>query len=161
MSQQPALIHNTLAPSRRVLSLRDPSSKMSKSSPDVQSRILLTDEFTQIQSKIRSAVTDSQLGITFDPVNRPGVSNILTILATCTDKDPEEVAESYASKGHAQLKADTAEVVEAILRQPREEFKRLKAATNYLEEIAKDGATRAREISEVTIALVRSQIGLA
>ena len=94
-------------------------------------------------------------------MNRPGVSNILTILATCTDKDPEEVAESYASKGHAQLKADTAEVVEAILRQPREEFKRLKAATNYLEEIAKDGATRAREISEVTIALVRSQIGLA
>jgi len=134
---------------------------MSKSSPDVQSRILLTDEFAQIQSKIRSAVTDSQLGITFDPVNRPGVSNIVTILATCIDKNPEEVAESYASKGHAQLKADTAEAVETLLRQPRGEFKRLKAATNYIEEIAEDGATRAREISEVTMALVRSQIGLA
>ena len=134
---------------------------MSKSSPDVQSRILLTDEFAQIQSKIRGAVTDSQLGITFDPANRPGVSNIVTILATCTDRNPEEVAESYASKGYAQLKADTAEAVEALLRQPREEFKRLKAEKNYLEEIAKDGATRAREISEVTMALVRSQIGLA
>lgn len=134
---------------------------MSKSSPDVQSRILLTDEFAQIQSKIRSAVTDSQLGITFDPVNRPGVSNILTILATCIDKNPEEVAESYAGKGHAHLKADTAEAVETLLRQPRGEFKRLKVETNYLEEIAKDGATRAREISEVTMTLVRSQIGLA
>lgn len=134
---------------------------MSKSSPDIQSRILLTDEFAQIQSKIRSAVTDSQLGVTFDPVKRPGVSNILTILATCTDRNPEEVAGLYASKGHAQLKADTAEAVEALLRQPREEFGRLKAATNYLEEVAKDGAVRAREISEVTLALVRSQIGLA
>jgi tryptophanyl-tRNA synthetase len=134
---------------------------MSKSSPDVQSRILLTDEFAQIQSKMRSAVTDSQLGITFDPVNRPGISNIVTILATCTDRNAEEVAESYGSKGHAQLKADTAEAVEDLLRKPREEFKRLKVATNYLEEIAKDGATRAREISEVTIALVRSRIGLS
>jgi len=134
---------------------------MSKSSPDVQSRILLTDEFAQIQSKIRSAVTDSQLGITFDPVNRPGVSNIVTILATCTNRRPEEVAELYVNKGHVQLKADTAEAVEALLRQPREEFKRLRAATSYLEEIAKGGAARAREISEVTMALVRSKIGLA
>lgn len=155
------LTRTPLAPSRRVLSLRDPSSKMSKSSPDVQSRILLTDEFAQIQSKIRSAVTDSQLGITFDPVNRPGVSNIVTILATCTNKDPKEVAQLYAGKGHAQLKADTAEAVEAQLRQPREELKRLKAAVDHLEEVAKDGAIRAREISEVTMTLVRSQIGLA
>ena len=134
---------------------------MSKSSPDIQSRILLTDEFAQIRSKIRSAVTDSQLGPTFDPVNRPGVSNLVTILATCTDRNPEEVAELYASKGHTQLKADAAEAVEALLRQPREEFKRLKAATSYLEEVAKDGAVRAGEISEATMALVRSRIGLA
>lgn len=154
------LIQNSLAPSRRVLSLRDPSSKMSKSSPDVQSRILLTDEFAQIQSKIRSAVTDSQLGITFDPATRPGVSNIVTILAMCTNQSPEEVAELYTNKGHAQLKADTAEAIEAQLRQPREEFKRLKAETAHLEEIARDGAARAREISEVTMTLVRSQIGL-
>ena len=134
---------------------------MSKSSPDVQSRILLTDEFAQIQSKIRSAVTDSQLGITFDPVNRPGVSNLVTILAVCADKSPEEVAEWYTSEGHARLKADTAEAVESLLRRPREELKRLKAEATYLERIAKDGAARAREISEATVTLVRTQIGLA
>lgn len=134
---------------------------MSKSSPDIQSRILLTDEFAQIRSKLRSAVTDSQSGVTFDPTNRPGVSNIITILATCTNKSPEETAESYASKGHAQLKADVAEAVETLLRRPREEFKRLKQETGYLEEIAKDGVRRAREISEETMTLVRSQAGLA
>lgn len=134
---------------------------MSKSSPDVQSRILLTDDLAQIQSKIRSAVTDSQLGITFDPINRPGVSNIITVLATCTDESPEEVAELYSSKGHAQLKGDTAEAIEALIRRPREEFKRLKLENSYLEEISKDGARRAREISEVTMTLVRSQIGLS
>jgi tryptophanyl-tRNA synthetase len=134
---------------------------MSKSSPDIQSRILLTDEFAQIRSKLRSAVTDSQLGVTFDPTNRPGVSNIITILATCTNKSPEEAAESYASKGHAQLKADAAEAVETLLRRPREEFKRLKQETGYLEEIAKDGVRRAREISEETMMLVRSRTGLA
>ncbi|KAF9650634.1 tryptophanyl-tRNA synthetase [Thelephora ganbajun] len=150
-----------LTPSRRILSLRDPSSKMSKSSPDVQSRILLTDEFIQIQSKIRSAVTDSQPGVTFDPVNRPGVSNIINILATCTNEDPEKVAGLYASKGHAQLKSDTAEAVEALLQQPREEFRRLKEEKSYLDEIAKDGATRAKGISEVTMALVRLKTGLA
>lgn len=155
------LIHDPLASSRRVLSLRDPSSKMSKSSPDVQSRILLTDDFAQIQSKIRSAVTDSRLGVTFDPVNRPGVSNIITILATCTNKSAEEVAESYSSKGHSQLKGDTSEAIEVLMRQPREEFNRLKLEKGYLEEIARDGARRAREISEGTMTLVRSQIGLA
>ncbi|KAF9792587.1 hypothetical protein BJ322DRAFT_1116218 [Thelephora terrestris] len=155
------LPQHMIPPSKRILSLRDPSSKMSKSSPDVQSRILLTDEFAQIQAKFRSAVTDSQLGVTFDPVNRPGVSNIVTILATCTDKSSEMVAELYTSKGHAQLKMDTAEAVESLLRQPREEFKRLKSETGYLEEIAKEGARRAREISEGTMTLVRSQIGLA
>ena len=134
---------------------------MSKSSPDVQSRILLTDEFAQIQEKIRSAVTDSQLGVTFDPVNRPGVSNIVTILATCTDESSEKVAQIYTSKGHAQLKRDTAEAVEALLRRPREEFKRLKSETGHLEDIAQEGARRAREISEGTMRLVRSQIGLA
>lgn len=134
---------------------------MSKSSPDVQSRILLTDDFAQIQSKIRSAVTDSQLGITFDPVNRPGVSNIITILATCTNKNPEEVAGLYSSKGHAQLKRDTAEAIEALMRRPREDLKRLKLEKSYLEDISRDGARRAREISEVTMTLVRSQIGLS
>lgn len=134
---------------------------MSKSSPDVQSRILLTDDFGRIQSKIRSAVTDSQPGITFDPENRPGVSNIITILATCTNKSPEEVAQLYSGKGHAQLKGDTAEAIEALMRRPREEFQRLKLEQSYLEEIAKSGARRGREISEKTMALVRSQIGLA
>ncbi|KAG6835547.1 hypothetical protein H0H93_000322 [Arthromyces matolae] len=144
----------------RVLSLRDPTSKMSKSSPDIQSRILLTDTPAQIQSKIRSAVTDSIAGITYDPVERPGTSNLLTILAACTDKNVMDVAATYEGKGHGHLKKDVASAVEEIIKKPREEFERIRHETGFLEEIAKTGASKARERSEVTMQSVRQLLGL-
>ncbi|KAG1736920.1 uncharacterized protein EDB91DRAFT_1141640 [Suillus paluster] len=118
-------------PSKRILSLKDPTSKMSKSSPDVQSRILLTDTATQIQSKIRAAVTDSIQGITYDPKDRPGTSNLLTILAACTDSDVTQVAKTYESQGHGDLETRSA----------------------YLDETARRGAARAIEHSEETMGL--------
>jgi hypothetical protein len=66
-----------------------------------------------------------------------------------------------AREGRAQLTADTAEAVEALFQRPREEFKRLKSGTNYLEVIARDGPRRVREVSEAAVTLVRAQIGLA
>ncbi|TFK25748.1 tryptophanyl-tRNA synthetase [Coprinopsis marcescibilis] len=147
-------------PSKRVLSLRDPTSKMSKSSPDVQSRIILTDSASQISSKIRSAVTDSIKGISYDPVQRPGVSNLLTILAACLQKEPEEVASAYASKSTGELKSDVADAVEALFNGPRAEFERLRSEKAYLVQVAKDGAERAKELSEETMMSVRSMIGL-
>ncbi|TCD64686.1 Tryptophan--tRNA ligase, mitochondrial [Steccherinum ochraceum] len=91
-------------PTRRVLSLKDPTSKMSKSSPDVQSRILLTDSTAQIKSKIRGAVTD--------PI---------------------------------------ADAVEELLRGPRAEFEKLKGEAQYLSDVARAGAAKARERSEITM----------
>lgn len=148
------------APSRRILSLKDPTSKMSKSSPDVQSRILLTDDASQIKSKIRAAVTDSIPGITFDPVSRPGSSNLLTILAACTNDDAVNVAKRYEGKGHGQLKADVAEAVEELLKGSRAEFEKIRGEMSYLRDVARDGAERARICSEVTMREVRSRIGL-
>ncbi|KAI0085947.1 tryptophanyl-tRNA synthetase [Irpex rosettiformis] len=147
-------------PTRRVLSLKDPSSKMSKSSPDVSSRILLTDTDTQIKSKIRSAVTDSIREISYDPVSRPGTSNLLTILAACTDEDVSDVAVRYADKGHGALKSDVASAVSDLLREPREEFERLSKDPGYLEQIAKEGAEKAQARSEGTIRKVRKLVGL-
>ncbi|KAG5721406.1 hypothetical protein E4T56_gene12935 [Termitomyces sp. T112] len=147
-------------PSRRILSLRDPTSKMSKSSPDIQSRILLTDTAVQIKAKIRSAVTDSIAGITYDPVARPGTSNLLTILAACTDTKVDSVAERYEGKGHGHLKADVADAVEERLKGPRAEFEKIRHEVAYLDEIARNGAQKAREQSEVTIQAVREILGL-
>ncbi|KAI3607944.1 tryptophanyl-trna synthetase [Moniliophthora roreri] len=147
-------------PSKRILSLRDPTSKMSKSHPDVSSRILLTDTDAEIAAKIRSAVTDSLAGITYDPVNRPGTSNLLTILAACKLQDVLETAKEYETKNHGVLKRDVTEAVQEMLRGPREEFGRLKREKDYLERVAAEGGLRARERAEETMIQVRRWIEL-
>ncbi|KAF8626263.1 hypothetical protein AX15_004938 [Amanita polypyramis BW_CC] len=147
-------------PFRRVLSLKDPTSKMSKSSPDVQSRILLNDDASKIKAKIRAAVTDSIQGITYDPVSRPGTSNLLSMLAACTNEEPEMIAKRYESKGHGQLKADVYEAVEEMLKGPRITFEKIRQDVQYLDEVARIGAEKARHISELTMKEVRSRLGL-
>lgn len=134
---------------------------MSKSSPDLSSRILLTDTGAQIKSKIRGAVTDSIQGITYDPVNRPGASNLLTILAASTQEDVDEVATRYTTKGHGDLKNAVADAIEEMLKGPRSELERLRDDRAYLESVAKDGAARAQERSMATLYLVRKLIGLS
>lgn len=149
-----------ITPSKRVLSLRDPTSKMSKSSPDLQSRILLTDVPDQITSKLRSAVTDSIAGVTYDPISRPGVSNLLTILGACADKDPADLALEFRNKSNAELKSLVIDAVQELFRGPRTEFERLRGERAYLQQVAKDGAEQAKAHSEETLRLVRSFIGL-
>ena len=134
---------------------------MSKSAPDVQSRILLTDSTAQIRSKIRGAVTDSVVGISYDPFERPGAANLLTILAACTNEEPGQVAMRYANKGHGDLKADVADAIEELLKGPRAEFERLKGEATYLNKVAQTGAIKARERSEVTMQEVRRRVGLS
>ncbi|KAJ3715690.1 hypothetical protein C8R42DRAFT_679974 [Lentinula raphanica] len=153
-----------ITPSKRILSLRDPSSKMSKSSPDTSSRILLTDTSSQIAQKIRSAVTDSIKGITYDPLNRPGTANLLAMLAACNnDEDVRETARRYegTGKNHGDLKKDLTEAVEEMIRRPREEFERLRKERGYLEQVAREGAQKARVKSEATMVEVRKRVGLS
>lgn len=149
-----------IAPTPRVLSLKDPTSKMSKSAPAQNSRILLTDPSDRIKAKIRGAVTDSIVGITYDPEERPGAANLLTILAACTGENVEDVATRYHEKGHGHLKADVTDAVEEMLKGPRAEFERLKNEKEYLNEVARTGAVQARQLSEVTMRQVRTTVGL-
>ncbi|KAH9915239.1 tryptophanyl-tRNA synthetase [Epithele typhae] len=144
----------------RVLSLKDPSSKMSKSSPDVNSRILLTDSAEQINKKIRRAVTDSITGISYDSDTRPGIANLVDILAACEDAKPQDVAVRYANRSHAEFKMDVAEAVEGLMSGPRREFERLRRDIAYLDSVSKSGAARAMEITEKTIDEVRKRTGL-
>jgi tryptophanyl-tRNA synthetase len=133
---------------------------MSKSDPDVRSRILLTDSYTQIRSKLRGAVTDSVVGISYDPVNRPGISNLLTILAACRGEDVESIAIECRENGHGQLKDKVVEAVEETLKSPREQFERLRKDPEYIDRLAKEGSAKAKELSSNTLKIVRKRVGL-
>ncbi|KAI0255328.1 hypothetical protein BJV78DRAFT_1179212, partial [Lactifluus subvellereus] len=133
---------------------------MSKSAVDPNSRILLTDSYETIVKRVRSAVTDSVSGITFDPVKRPGTSNLLTILSACTGNAPAVLADRYSASNHGALKQDVMEAVEA-LHKPREEFVRLREDKAFLAQVARDGAEKAREHSDRTMKDIRKRVGLS
>ena len=133
---------------------------MSKSSPDPSTRIQLTDTFPEISRKIRSAVTDSIQGISYDPVSRGGTSNLLSILSACTGEHMETLVQRYEGKGHGQLKNDVAEALEELLNGPRTEFNRLQGEPDYLAAVAREGAEKAKERSSRTIQAIRKLIGL-
>ncbi|KAJ7041993.1 hypothetical protein C8F04DRAFT_1030925 [Mycena alexandri] len=150
-----------ITPAKRILSLKDPSSKMSKSAVDPASRILLTDSAAQITAKVRAAVTDSiASGVTYDPAARPGTSNLLAILAACADEDVEQVAERCAGMSHGELKAEVASAIDILVARPRAEFHRIRADPGFLDQVARDGATAAREVSTRVMVQVRARIGL-
>lgn len=133
---------------------------MSKSSPDAASRILLTDDQQTIARKVKASVTDSLGPITYDPVLRPGTSNLLTILAACMDEPVMEVAKRYEGKGHGVLKTDVTEAIEQLIKGPRNEFEKIKLERGYLDDVASKGAEKARMRSEATMKEVRALIGL-
>jgi tryptophanyl-tRNA synthetase len=133
---------------------------MSKSSPDPSTRIQLTDTSLDISRKIRGAVTDSIRGITYDPVNRPGTSNLLTIFSACTGDPVKTIVERYEGKGHGELKKDVADALEELMKGPRTEFERLRKATDYLSTVANEGVRKAKERSSKTLQEVRTLVGL-
>jgi tryptophanyl-tRNA synthetase len=95
----------------RVMSLDDPTSKMSKSSPYASSRISLLDSYNQVKKAIMRATTDSEGSIRFDPENKPGVSNLLTIYSAFSGISIEELEKQYDGMGYGALKKDLVEVV--------------------------------------------------
>lgn len=150
------------APAKRILSLRDPSQKMSKSAPNVSSRILITDSYADITSKIKSAVTDSTRGITYSPSTRPGISNLLIILASCRGEDPLQIAAAYesAGKSHAELKKDVIDAVEMTLAPIRKRYSKIKGDVVYLRDVSESGASRARSLASETMREVKLKMGL-
>ncbi|CAN6658017.1 tryptophan--tRNA ligase, mitochondrial [Trichomonascus vanleenenianus] len=151
-----------LAPYKKIASLRDPSKKMSKSDPDNNSCVYITDEPEVIRKKIRKSVTDSIQGeITYDP-SRKGVSNLLMIAAGLLKIEPTEVLTHIGgASDHKQLKDKISDVVIEQLRPVRVEYTRLMMEQGYLEEITKTGTLRARESAAETIKQVYEATGFA
>lgn len=150
-----------LAPSKRVMSLKEPTSKMSKSHADERSRILLTDSSDDIHKKIKIALTDSFPTITYDPVSRPGVSNLIEILAHIEGKRCTELALEYHSASLRSFKEHVASRLSGHLSDIRERyFSLMEDRTGYLDVVADKGAQVARSNADATLQQVKHVLGL-
>ncbi|MFP4511551.1 MAG: tryptophan--tRNA ligase [Acidimicrobiales bacterium] len=142
----------------RVMDLQHPTNKMSKSADSPQGTVSMLDEPAVIERKFKRAVTDNDAEVRYDPEAKPGVSNLLSILAAATDRPPEEVAADYTQYGP--LKADTAAAVIEVLAPVQARYAQLAqdpAATSKLLAI---GAERARDMSAPVLARAHDRIGL-
>ncbi len=151
------------APGRaaRVMDLQHPTAKMSKSADSPQGTISLLDDPEDIERKVRRAVTDTESGpraVRWDREGKPGVSNLLEILATLTGRNPEEVAADYEQYGP--LKADTAEAIIEATRPIRARYQELIADPAVVSKVLRAGAERANEVASATVARAYDAIGL-
>ncbi len=142
----------------RVMDLQAPDRKMSKSVDSPQGTVLVTDDPQVVERKFRRAVTDSETEVRYDPEAKPGVANLLSILAAATDGDPRALAEDYDQYGP--LKDDAAEAVIALLAPLQKRFAELAADPDGTREILRRGADKARVTATATMARVRDRLGL-
>ncbi len=143
----------------RVMSLQDPLRKMSKSDPE-ETYIALLDRPDVIRKKIKRAVTDSDGEIRYDTEQKPGVSNLLSILAVLTGQDVEACAAALAGLGYGALKATVADAVIATLTPIQEKFDALMKDKAYLEQVMNDGAREAARLAQRTLSKVYKKVGL-
>lgn len=144
----------------RIKSLQEPNRKMSKSDPE-DTFIALLDPPDVIRRKIKRAVTDSEACIRFDPENKPGVSNLLSIIAALTDRTPVEVGEEMNGLGYGQLKERVADCVIATLEPLQTEHKRLMADKAYLQGVLDENAEIASRMAIKTLRKVQRKVGFA
>lgn len=145
----------------RVMSLQEPTKKMSKSDDNLGAYIMLLDEPKVIEKKLKRAVTDSdeQARIYFDTEEKPGVSNLLTLLSVASGKSIEQLVPEYADKMYGHLKKDTADAVVAMLEPIQQRFAHIRADQAELNRIMKLGADKASEKAAVTLKKVYDAIG--
>ena len=144
----------------RVMSLQDPTQKMSKSDPNPSGYVAIMDDPAVILKKFKRAVTDCDNCIAFDIENKPGVSNLLSIYSTFSGKTIEESVAYFEGMGYGQLKAAVAEVVIEELTPIRERFESYLKEEGYLREVISSGAEKARETARKTLTDVYSRVGL-
>jgi len=142
----------------RIMSLSDPSSKMSKSDDDPLGCVMLLDDPDTVRRKFKRAVTDSGTDIRFDP-SRPAINNLLTIYHLLTQQSPAEIESHFSGKGYAQLKEELAEVTIQFLRPLKERIESI--SDSELDRILNEGRVRAANIAGTTLKSVMSGLGLA
>ena len=150
-----ALISPTSA---RVMSLTDPTSKMSKSDPNLKSTILLLDSKDAIMKKVKSAVTDSEPEVRFDRNEKPGISNLLEIMADCTGVAVSELVATYAASGYGVFKEAVGEAIAETLEPIRRRYRELD--DDEVARVMQRGALDARTKAEGYQQVARRAVGL-
>ncbi|MFH8589168.1 tryptophan--tRNA ligase [Streptomyces celluloflavus] len=142
----------------RVMDLTEPTSKMGKSNGTTAGIVYLLDEADVVRKKVMRAVTDAGRDVVYDRAERPGVANLLDVLAACTGGEPAELAGAYTSYGA--LKKDTAEAVVELLRPVRERHAELATDGGYVDSVLRAGADRAREMARPRVDAAYRAVGL-
>jgi tryptophanyl-tRNA synthetase len=154
----PRAVHPPAA--ARVMDLQDPTAKMSKSAGSDKGIIYVLDEPARIARKIRSAVTDSAGDIRHDREAKPGVSNLLEILAAATGRTVAELAAEYDGGGYGAFKNAVAEAVIEMLRPTQARYAELAGDPGEVARLLDDGAERARAIAVPTLERAKDAMGL-
>lgn len=143
----------------RIMSLQEPTNKMSKSEQDNGGCICLMDKPEDIMRAFKRAVTDSDTSVRYDVKEKPGVSNLMQIYAVATGKSLDETAQEFDGKGYGNFKQAVGEAVVELLRPVREEAARLLSDKAYLEKVYTDGAEKASYTANKTLRKVYKKIG--
>ncbi|MGX2995090.1 tryptophan--tRNA ligase [Streptomyces sp. JNUCC 64] len=143
----------------KIYDLQDPAVKMSKSASTPKGLVNLLDDPKATAKKIRSAVTDTDTVIRYDPVAKPGVSNLLTILSTLTGTAVAELEQGYEGKGYGALKTDLAEVVVDFVTPFRERTQNYLDDPETLDSILAKGAEKARAVAAETLSRAYDKVG--
>ena len=145
----------------RIMSLTNPGSKMSKSENEDTGRVCLVDDPAFIMKQFKRAITDGDTEncVRYDPENKPGVANLMTIYSAVTGKKYAEIEAEFAGMGYGKFKPVVGEAVVETLRPIREETERLLADKGYLESVYRSGAEKAAYVAEKTLRKVYKKVG--
>tara|TARA_B100000674_G_C37898302_1_gene942424 strand:- start:211 stop:1212 length:1002 start_codon:yes stop_codon:yes gene_type:complete len=144
----------------RIMSLQDPSSKMSKSDENEKANLWLLDSPKRIEKKIKSSVTDSGSEIRFDPENKAGISNLLTIYSAITGESLDQVVDQFKNQQYGHLKVATAMKVKEFLAPLQDRYHQLMQDPDTLMDILRTGAKQASAMAEKTLEKVRDSVGI-
>ena len=143
----------------RVMSLQTPTKKMSKSDANVKEYISMLDEPSVIRKKIKSAVTDSSGVIEFDPVEKPGVSNLLIIFSAFSGESIDSLVNRFKGVGYGQFKEELADAIIAVMEPIQERYYEL-LKSDKLDEILDEGAKKANAVANKTLYKMEKAVGL-
>lgn len=143
----------------KIMSLQDPSKKMSKSDENINGSIYLMDDPDTIARKCKRAVTDSGSEVRYSE-QKPGISNLLEIYSGCLGKSMEEAEKDFAGKGYGDFKMGVAEAVISVLKPLQEEYNRLQKEKDYIDSLIKENDEKAAYFANKTLRKVKKKLGL-